>query len=162
MTEDSQINELTRSWAETQRRLWESWRLPIDKDAATTTPFGSNEMWRRAMDIWEQTVSMTLEAQAAGLQMWIDGLSGLPNLPEPTRAQLQQLHELARGWSETQRSLWQTWFNVTRQFSTPSNSSSPTPPQGGLEMWEQMLRPALDAQASWLRTWSSLLTRGQH
>ena len=158
--------DVTKSWAETQRRLWEGW-LEAMGHAGTGLPtaVGTNptEVWSRVIDTWEPFVRQTLDAQSAAVQSLVEGLSSAPNVPELFRAQLQQVQELTRGLTETQRQMWDAMFAAARQFTTATGGqhSAGTPQMPTLELWQQIARPALEAQASWLRNFSSLLAGGR-
>jgi hypothetical protein len=153
---------VTQSWAEAQRRLWDGWLEALRQaSAGLSVANGGNpsqELWARALETWEPFVNQTLNAQSAAMQAWVDGLAAAPNVPQPVRAQLQQLQELTRGWTETQRQLWETMFAAVRQFAAsladhrPAGAEPPT-----TELWQQIARPVLEAQAAWLRQWSGLL-----
>jgi len=165
------LNEdVTRSWAETQRRLWDGWLAAINQaGSGLPTAAGANPtvVLARVIDTWEPFVRQTLDAQAAAMQSWVEGLSAAPNVPEHLRPQLQQVQELTRGWTDTQRQMWEAMFAVARQFTSatshgqPANGQPAHPPQmPNMDMWQQFARPALEAQATWLRNWSGLLAGG--
>ena len=159
------LNEdVTRSWAEAQRRLWDGWLGAMDQ-AGTGLPAAAagnpTDVWARVIDTWEPFVRQTLDAQAAAMQSWAEALTAAPNVPEHLRSQLQEVQELTRGWTATQRQMWEAMFGVARQFAATANHQPPHAAQmPNMEMWQQFARPALEAQASWLRNWSTVLAGG--
>jgi hypothetical protein len=157
--------DVTKSWAEAQRRLWDGWLAAMGQaGAGLPTAAGANPtyVWARVIDTWEPFVRQTLDAQAAAMQSWVEGLSAAPNVPEHLRPQLQQLQELTRGWTATQRQMWEAMFAVARQFATASGGEHPQASQiPTMQLWQQFARPALEAQATWLRNWSSVLAGGR-
>jgi len=157
----------TQSWAEAQRRLWDTWLETIHQVGGGMTGAGAGnpaQLFGRAIDTWEVFVRQTLDAQTTAMQAWVDGLSTAPNVPDQLKPQLQQVQELTRGWIDTQRQLWEAMFAVARQLA--SSSAAPHAAGGsatpGPEMWREFARPALEAQAAWLRQWSGLLGAGRN
>jgi hypothetical protein len=157
--------DVMKSWAEAQHRLWDGW-LEAMGHAGTGLPTatGANptEVWSRLIDTWEPFVRQTLDAQAAAMQAWAEGLSAAPNVPEHLRPQLQQVQELTRGWMATQRQMWDAMFGASRQFATATGGEHPHAQQlPNMELWQQFARPAMEAQATWLRNWSGVLAGGR-
>jgi hypothetical protein len=153
--------DVTQSWAEAQRRLWEGWLEAMRQAGAGLSPATAATPTRvlaRAIDTWEPFVRQTLEAQSAAMQAWVDGLAGAPNVPEQVRLQLQQVQELTRGWTETQRQLWDAMFAAVRQVAASATEQrTPAAQLPAIELWQQIAGPVLEAQATWLRQLSGML-----
>jgi hypothetical protein len=161
----SDQEDVTQSWAEAQRRLWDGWLAAMRQGGASPpNATGANpaELWAHVIDTWEPFVRQTLDAQSTAMQDWAAGISAAPDVPDHLRPQLQQVQELTRGWTDTQRQLWEAMFAVARQLASSSAgqhavaSQWPTP-----ELWREFARPVLEAQADWLRQWSGLLAAGR-
>jgi hypothetical protein len=156
-----QSEAVTESWAEAQRRLWDGWLDALHQASPGASPGGgtgsSQELWARALATWEPFVRQSLDAQSAAMDAWINSVGAGPNVPEHLRARLEQAHELTRGWTDTQRRLWDAMFAAVRQFASnvPEQRRAGTPPVA--DVWQQIARPVLEAQAAWLRQWSGLL-----
>ena len=151
---------MTQSWADAQRHLWERWLETLRQAGSGLSPVNvaaPGQLWARALDTWEPLVRQTLDAESTAMQAWVDGLAAAPNVPPHVRAQLQQVHELTKGWTETQRQLWEAMFASVRQFSASAAQHPSTTQAPAAELWQQMARPMLEAQAAWLRQWSGLL-----
>jgi hypothetical protein len=109
------------------------------------------------LELWEPFVHQALEAQTAAFESWVDGLAATPNVPEPLKAQLLQMHELSRGWTESQWRMWDTMFEILHQLT--SNTQQPTAMSlmPGLDMWQKMAAPMFAAQAAWMRQSADLI-----
>ena len=160
-TQQQQPQEVTQSWAEAQRRLWDGWLEALRQAGTSLSPANTGnpgQLWARALETWEPFVRQSLDTQSTAMQAWIDGLAAAPNVPPHVRTQLQQLQELTRGWTETQRQLWEAMFAAVRQFAASTAEHHPAAAQPpALEVWQQIARPVLEAQAAWLRQWSGVL-----
>lgn len=162
-SEHAQSADVTQTWVEAQRRLWDGWLEAMrlaGSGLPTATGGGGNpsQVLSRAIDTWEPFVRQSLDAQTAAMQAWIDGMAAAPNIPPQMRPQLQQVQELTRGWTDTQRQLWEAMFAVARQMTASTaehNASATAVPTA--EVWQRFARPVLEAQATWLRQWSGLL-----
>jgi polyhydroxyalkanoate synthesis regulator protein len=111
---------VTRSWADAQRRLWEGWLEGLRQaSGGFSAPTGGapSQTFARNLDTWESFVRQTLDAQSSAMQAWAEQLAATPNLPPSVSAQVQQVQELTRGWTDTQRQLWDATFAAVRQWS---------------------------------------------
>jgi hypothetical protein len=162
VTSKTQEQDVTQAWAEAQRRLWDNWLGSMRQvgGSVPTAPGASPaQLWGHMLDTWEPFVRQTLDAQSTAMQAWVDGLATAPGTPEPLKGQIVQLQELARGWISTQRQMWDATFQATRQFVSASATQPGFPSaQAGPDMWRQFAAPVFEAQASWVRQWSDMLS----
>src|SRR5690348_3187860 len=148
-----------QNWAETQRRLWDGWMSAMTQ-AVGGVPQGNganpSQFLGRALDTWEPFVRETLDAQSSAVKSWVEGLMAAPNIPPQMRTQLEQLQEMTRGWTETQRQMWDAMFAAVRQLPAAAGPQQANPIMAGADGLQAFARPMLEAQATWLRQWAGM------
>jgi hypothetical protein len=160
MTSNSQVEQSTRSWIESQRHIWETSLQAMSQmargDWGSSTIGGFN--WSGLIDTWEATVQQALDAQTSGLQMFVNSLASGGNTPGEFRGQMQALQQVSASWTDVQRQIWQAWFTLARQLAAPPRDDQQSPAADQpMEIWQGMVRPAIAAQTDWLRAWSRLI-----
>jgi hypothetical protein len=166
MPPKSKHADVIQSWVEAQRQLWETWVGAMQQaGGGMPRPDGAtpSQLLGRTLDTWEPFVRQTLEAQAKAMDAWVETFNTTPNMPEQIRTQVEQLQKLTRGWLETEHQLWDAMFGVARQFAAAAESQTERHTSAsqvpGAEVWQQLAQPALEAQAAWLRQWSTILSK---
>ena len=112
---------------------------------------------KQILELWEPFVHQALDAQSAAFTAWVDGLAATPNIPEPLKAQLLQMQELSRGWTESQRQMWDNLFSLLQPVASSTQSPTATTLMPALDVWQKMAAPMFEAQAAWMRQSASLL-----
>jgi hypothetical protein len=68
-----QVEETTRSWTEAQKQLWQGWYETMRRlDPSRPAQLGSEE-GRDLLQVWQESVRKTLEAQAEWSRTWLAG-----------------------------------------------------------------------------------------
>lgn len=75
----------------------------------------------------------------------------------------QQFEEMMAGWTDTQRRMWDNWVEAIGSFegTGQENEAWRREYERNLEVWEQSVREALNAQANWVQNWGDSLLENQ-
>ena len=75
----------------------------------------------------------------------------------------QQFEEMMAGWTDTQRRMWDNWVEAIRglEGAGQENEAWRREYERNLEVWEQSVREALNAQANWVQKWGDSLLENQ-
>ena len=119
-----QTQDTITSWTETQQRLVEQWLNGLQNRDAQQ----AGEVWRQTLAVYEDSVHRTLQAQSAWLTSMMEQFKSAEAAPEVVRQQAAQGEALAKNWTGMQQQLFQTWFDVMKEFDPAKAGTS----------WEQM------------------------
>ena len=144
-----QAEEMTKTWTEAQKKMWDNWLK------TTQQSFGPSqvpEIWQKMVETWEGSVESTLDAQAEWMRMWANNLSSIEGTPKET---VDQVQEMAKRWSESQKQLWASWFEMARKFDPAKMPGlGEETGQQFFQVWQESAQKVMDAQAEWVRTWT--------
>lgn len=113
-----QTQELIRQWSDAQQKVWDTWAQSFG--GAPRSP--GEEAWQRAIALWQESVTNTLDAQSRWLDNWIDSIGKNESTPEDVRRQLEQGREMMHQWMKAQRELMDSWFSGLKQASPGAQS----------------------------------------
>jgi hypothetical protein len=146
-----QTEDMFKTWADVQKKMWD------DMLKGTQGLWGSQptQVWEKTMDAWEESVKKTLDAQVEWSRLWADGFTTAKGTPTEMAEWARQGQEMIKQWAETQRRLWEGWFDMTRKLR-PSGFGANWPLEGQrfVQAWQDAVQKALDTQAEWARLWT--------
>ncbi len=91
--------KILKTWADTQEQLWKSWAPP-------TTSESPEDAWKRGLELWQQSIRQTLDAQSEAMKMWASlAQQGGATAPEFSRY-FPALQDMFGQWSAAQQQLW--------------------------------------------------------
>lgn len=115
-----EADKILKTWAETQEQLWKSWAPP----ATSESP---EDAWNRGLELWQQSIRQTLDAQSEAMKTWASlAQQGGADAPEFSRY-LPALQDMFGQWTEAQQQLWGQWVE-TLQGVDPGKLN---------EMWQE-------------------------
>lgn len=71
---------------------------------------------------------------------------------------MKQSDDMFKGWTETQRKMWQDWVRAVQGFEPAQPHAMWTTT---VEAWQESVKTALDAQVDWTRNWAETFTAGK-
>jgi hypothetical protein len=153
---DKNTNEsLFKNWADSQQKLLTDWLDTLRKLGGTPTM----ELWKTTVDAWQNSVKQTLDAHTAWTHQWIEVLTNAKGTPEELQTLVRQGKEQLQQWTEAERDLWQSWFNVVREINfKPESGDKQQVANDLLQLWQENAYKMIDAQANFVRRWSSGIT----
>lgn len=141
-----QADSIVAGWTETQMKMWDSWLEAVLGATGMKAPEGWEHVYKVTLTSLEGSVKTALEAQTEWTQMWAEGLPDGQGAPEEVVQGARLVQEMFKGWIETQRRLWDGWFEIARKLD-------PTVVTRGWERvlgpWQQTVRKAAEAQKEW-------------
>lgn len=148
-----QSEEMMKAWTDTQKKMWDNWLDTMQKAA------GQNqvaEMWQKTVDTWEQTVNSTLDAQAEWTKMWADSLDIKADMPKEVTDWAKQAQDMTKNWGETQRQMWQGWFDLVKKADAPKMAEAwGEEGQKAFSTWQESAQKMMDAQMEWAKKWTA-------
>lgn len=152
MSEQNADNNLLKSWAESQQKLLTDWIDTMRKLGGTPTM----ELWKTTVDVWQDSVKATLDAQTKWTHQWIEILTHAKGTPEELEDLVRQGREQLQQWTEAERDLWQNWFNIVRDISfKPESGERPQLGSDLLQLWQNSAYKMIDAQTNFVRRWTT-------
>jgi hypothetical protein len=148
-----QAEETVKAWTDTQQKMWDSWLEMLGK---SPMPAQANELWHKTMVTWQEAVKNTLEAQTKWTETWAENLSKVPNMPKESVEWVKQVREMNKRWTEAQRQLWESWFELVGKID-PAKMSEGWDKEGKklFETWQDSAQKLMEAQMKWAQMWGN-------
>ena len=104
-----EAEKILKTWTDTQEKLWKSWAPP----AASESP---EDAWTRGLELWQQSIRQTLEAQSEAMKMWTSlAQQGDVTAPEFSRY-FPALQDMFGQWTAAQQQLWSQWVETLKSI----------------------------------------------
>ena len=144
--------ELMQSWTESQKKMWDNWMGSMDVSANQAK---ASEAWTTALDTWEKTINSGFEAQNQWTDFLTENLNSQDSAIPPEMAEwLKQSEAMGKRWSETQKELWQTWFDLIKKADAEKMLSAwGEDGQKAFTAWQESTQKIMTAQMDWAKQW---------
>ena len=155
--------QMMKAWAESQRQVLTNW-LDMVRSSGAGGAIPDATVWNQTVDSWRTAVMNTLDAQAVWMRTWSDSLTKAPGVPNEMQALIREGQENMERWSDAQRQLWQSWFDLMRETTKGGARGKASADQAGetlVDLWTSTTRSLLDTQAEWVRRWSDTIGGGK-
>jgi hypothetical protein len=152
MDESRPSVNLIKMWADTQQQLLTTWFDTMRGLGGTP----SSATWRQTVEAWQKSVEETLEVQAEWIRNWTETLASAKGTPEELRSQLRQGREQMLRWIDTQRQIWQIWFDIVKDINFAVEPG--TGVQAGknlVQVWQDAVSKMTAMQSSLVRQWTT-------
>ena len=154
MSESKSTESLIKTWAETQQKLLTNWLDTVRSFSGAPGP----ELWSKTVEAWQASVKETLDAQAEWTREWTETLANTKGTPEELRELARQGRDLFQRWTDAERQIWQSWFNIVRDINFRPESGT-SPQAAMIQLWQESAHKMIDTQASLVQHWTSVFTR---
>lgn len=146
-----QFEEMSKTWTETQQKMWENWAEMAKGASASQAQLS----WETMLDTWQNAVQQTLDAQNEGVRMWTNGISSLPNTPQGTNEWASTFQDMTNRWNATQKQLWQNWFSMAHSFDPSKIAAGETSFDSAqmMDFWKETSQTMSKAQTDWMKMW---------
>ncbi len=146
-----QMDQMTKQWTEAQKQLWSSWAEATKRGNGVQ----AKALWQQIMESWRGSVNQMLDMQGEGLRVWSESMASA-DLPEPMSQWVEQLRQMTKQWTGTQKQLWENWFQMVEKFDPLASGMSAMPEtQPMMKMWQEMTQQALNVQQQWMKNWGN-------
>ena len=152
MDESRPSANLIKTWADTQMLLLTNWFDTMRGLGATP----SLAAWHQTVEAWQKSVKETLDVQAEWARNWTEKLASAKGNPEELRGLLRQGQEQMQRWIDTERRLWQVWFDIVKDINFGMQPRTGT--QAGknlVQVWQDAVSKMTDMQSSLVRQWTT-------
>jgi hypothetical protein len=143
-----QSEEMLKTWTETQKKMWDEWTKAIQGFGKSP----STEVWEKTVETYQQTVQRVLDAQLEGARRWAENFPTGKGTPQEAAEWAKQGQDLIIRWTETQKQLWGSWFELVKKLDASNMINWPRDGQKFLQSWQETIQKALNAQAEWVKT----------
>ena len=154
MSESKSTESLIKTWAETQQKLLTNWLDTVRSFSGAPGP----EIWSKTVEAWQASVKETLDAQEKWTREWTETLAHTKGTPEELRELAQQGRDLFQRWTDAERQIWQSWFNIVKDINFRPESGT-SPQAAMIQLWQESAHKMIDTQASLVQHWTSVFTR---
>ena len=144
-----QSQEMFKTWTEAQTRMWNDWLRGMQGFGKSQ----SSQVWDKTVDAWDESVKKVLDSQVEWARRWSESVTN-KGVPKEMTEWAKQGQDMIQRWTETQKQLWASWFQVVKHLDPSSLGVN----WGGdgqkfLQNWQEAVQKALDAQTEWARRW---------
>ena len=153
MSESKSTESLIKKWAETQQKLLTNWLDTMRRSGGAPGP----ELWTKTVEAWQTSVKETLDAQAEWTREWTETLAKAKGTPEELRELARQGRDLFQRWTDAERQIWQSWFNIVRDINFRPESGT-SPQAAMIQLWQESAHKMIDTQAALVQHWTSVFT----
>jgi len=155
MSWQKQMEEMVRSWTDTQRRMWDQWMDSVKTMAPGTE--NVQKEYHRQLDAWEESVQTALARQ----QEWAESLAADTGNDERQRELAEQwmaqAQETMRSWTEAQSQMWNNWVeNMGDMESMSGSGQRPYGTEDVMKAWQQ----AADQAQRTMQQWADMAPTG--
>lgn len=155
MSDKNANDSLLKNWAESQQKLLTDWLETLRKFGGTPTM----ELWKTTVDAWQNSVKETLDAQTEWTHQWIEVLTNAKGTPEELQGLVRQGREQMQQWTEAERDLWKSWFNIVREINfKPESGDKQQVGNDLLQFWQKSAYKMIDTQTNFVRRWTTGIT----
>jgi hypothetical protein len=148
-----QIEDMTKTWVDAQKKMWDNWLGSMQQVDKTQTA----ELWAKTVSTWEEAVKNTLNAQTEWTRVWVDSLKSFEGMPKEVNEWAQQALEMNKHWSETQQQLWDSWFALVKKIDSAKLSSDWNEEGQKLyKTWQEATQQMINTQMEWMRRWTTV------
>ncbi len=148
---NKQTEDMFKTWTETQQKMWDQWLTAMQ---GFTQSRPTNE-WGKTVETWEEALTRTLDAQADWTRLWTGSFNSLSGAPKEMVEWARQGEEMMRRLTETQKQLWNGWFQVAKKLDPSALGGNwEQESRKQFQTWREGMQKALDAQAEWVRLWT--------
>jgi hypothetical protein len=143
-----QSEDMLKTWNETQKKMWDEWTKAIQGFGKSP----SAQVWEKTLETWNQTIQKVLDSQVEGARLWAEKFTTAKGMPQENVELAKQGQEMIIRWTETQKHLWENWFDLLKKLDVSNAVNWSTDGPKFLQQWQETIKKAFDAQAEWLRT----------
>lgn len=146
-----QFEDMSKTWTETQQKMWYNWAEAAKNLSKSQTRLS----WEALLDTWQTTTQQMLDAQTEGVRVWTNGVSHMPNAPQGTTEWAQMFQDMTERWTDTQKQLWANWFNLAKEFDPTKgvNSEGVMDGEQVVKFWQETAQTVSSAQNEWMKFW---------
>ncbi len=149
-----QAEDMIKTWTGAQQKMWESWLSAMQGMSPAAS---SQEAWEKSVEVWSESVQNALEAQVAWTKFWADSMTTGTNTPKEVTDWSNQVLDMMKRWTETQKQLSESWFDSVKKADPTSMTTtwSNEEAQRVVQSWQEAAQKILEAQMGWLRIWTA-------
>ncbi len=152
-----QTEDVLRTWADTQKKLWGSW-LEFAEQQTAQAPIA--DTWRKTVDAWEAAVKSGLQAQLDFARSVSDQVAAVKDVPKDVRDWSEQTQQLGARWNSAQKQLWESYFEMVRKAAPGSIVGRfDEENQKLFKVWQEAVEKIAAAHSAWARTWTEQAQR---
>jgi hypothetical protein len=107
-----QSEEMLKTWTDAQKKVWDDCMKALQGFGKSP----STQVWEKTVDTWNQTIQKSLDAQVEGARHWVKNFTTAKGTPEETAEWAKQGQEMITRLMETQKQLWETWFELVKKL----------------------------------------------
>ena len=147
-----QFQESVKTWTEMQEQARERWA----EAARSLTGSDVGTRWQqdagKIVDAWQESVKASVDFPAEQARAWAENVARADAAPKPLQEWAKRLQASAEALAGLQKQVIDTWFASLRSL-TPSEGEGSW--DRLLDTWRETSQKALEAQAEWMRLWTS-------
>jgi hypothetical protein len=153
-----QMEDMMKSWMDTQQELWDSYfngMQGVGKSQAT-------QLWESTLNTGEELWKNFFQSQADWISTWVHNLETMEGVPKQVVDSAQQFQEMSEQWNKTQIGLLQNWFSMLKNFipASPGDVWADFP-KSMLNSWQDTTQMIMDAQIKWMSSWMGKVEKKQ-
>lgn len=148
-----QAEDMIQMWADAQKKMRDSWLEAMQNLGGPQ----STETWSKVTGAWDDAMKRALEAQSEWTRLWVGSFTPTSGTSTEVMDWAKQGQEMMTHWAETQKRIWESWFEMVKKIdvSQISGTWDKDAGQNLLKAWQENTQKVLDAQSEWVSRWTS-------
>ena len=146
-----QIEEMSKQWADTQKKLWFNWNEAA-KQASTTVQ--TKAVWQQMLDMWKNAVYRMLDMQVESARLWSESVADNEAMASSVQW-AKQFYQMTKQTSAVQKQLWDSWFQMAEKLDPTQMQTMLEMSSQPMNLWKEMSQQAVNMQNEWMKNWSA-------
>jgi hypothetical protein len=155
---NQQAEEMLNNWTSMQKNMWDAFFSNMNEMSKSP----SEKLWDQTIAAGKQAIENTLNAQQEFQRSWVDYVKSVQGVPSQVVESAEQFQQMSKQWTETQKQLWVSWFDMVKDFDiTKMSASWGATSSDPFQIWQDSTKKILDAQTDWMQAWMNAFSREQ-
>lgn len=146
-----QMDEMSKQWADMQKKLWVNWN-EVAKQA--TTNVQSKAVWQQMLDTWKNAVYRGLDLQVESARLWSESVANNEAMAN-SEQWAKQFYQMTKQATAVQKQLWDGWFQMAEKLDPMQMQNMMEMGSQPMNLWKEMSQQALTMQKEWMKNWSA-------
>ena len=145
-----QIEEMSKQWADMQKKLWLNWN-EVAKQASTNVQ--TKAVWQQMLDTWKNAVYRMLDMQVESARLWSESVADNEAMAGSVQW-AKQFYQMTKQTSAVQKQLWDSWFQMAEKLDPTQMQNMMEMSSQPMNLWKEMSQQAVNMQNEWMKNWS--------
>lgn len=150
MSQSKQFNTPLETWLQFQEQLWENWLSTTQLSPKIV----KDQHYNNQIELMEKLINCSLRAQSDWVRSCTKGLGHETGASIAMAQWAEQNMALSKMWTNTQKQVWDTWFNTLKSLKPIQGIDKGADPANYmLQGFQDVTKKTLEVQSEWMSQW---------